>query len=94
MCRPECMVSTDCSQDKTCINQKCVDPCPGTCGLNARCQIVNHNPICSCQNGYTGDPFIQCYLEPSKALFQFYSHSIHLFIFSLNCMLYFRTTCC
>lgn len=75
-CRPECMVSTDCAQDKACINQKCQDPCPGTCGLNARCQIINHNPICSCIAGFTGDPFIRCIKQESKA------SSLKLFLFS------------
>lgn len=64
-CHPECMVSSECAQDKACVNQKCVDPCPGTCGLNARCQVVNHNPICSCSAGYTGDPFVRCLKESS-----------------------------
>lgn len=65
-CKPECMVSSECSQDKTCINQKCVDPCPGTCGQNARCHVTNHSPICSCSPGFTGDPFIRCLAEESK----------------------------
>lgn len=66
-CRPECVVSSDCAQDKSCMNQRCKDPCPGTCGLHARCQIVNHNPICSCPSGYSGDPFVRCIKEqPSK----------------------------
>lgn len=67
-CRPECMVSSECAQDKACVNQKCVDPCPGTCGLNARCQVVNHNPICSCSPGYTGDPFVRCLHEGTVIL--------------------------
>ncbi|RZC36332.1 hypothetical protein BDFB_000146 [Asbolus verrucosus] len=46
------MVSADCPQNRACINSKCQDPCPGTCGINARCQIVNHNPICSCPANY------------------------------------------
>lgn len=65
-CRPECTISADCFQDKACIGQKCKDPCPGTCGLNAKCQVVNHNPICSCPPGYTGDPFLRCLVEESK----------------------------
>lgn len=65
-CRPECMVSADCPQISACINQKCQDPCPGTCGVNARCQVVNHNPICSCSPGYTGEPFVRCIPEESK----------------------------
>ncbi|EAT34892.1 AAEL012905-PA [Aedes aegypti] len=63
-CRPECVTSSECSLDKACVNQKCVDPCPGTCGTNARCNVNNHSPICSCQSGYTGDPFTRCYPNP------------------------------
>lgn len=65
-CRPECVISTDCAQNKACINQRCEDPCVGTCGLNARCQVINHNPVCICMNGYTGDPFSGCLKEESK----------------------------
>lgn len=67
-CRPECIVSSECPQDKACVNKKCVDPCPNTCGLNARCQVITHNPICSCTSGYTGDPFTKCSPEESKLL--------------------------
>lgn len=59
-CRPECIVSSECSLDKACINQKCADPCPNTCGLGAQCTTKNHNPICACPPGYTGDPFLRC----------------------------------
>lgn len=65
-CRPECVVSSECASDKACLNQKCVDPCPGTCGQNAQCQVINHSPICSCRSGYTGDPFSRCYRIPRK----------------------------
>lgn len=70
-CRPECVVSSECTLDKACINQKCTDPCPGTCGLNAKCQVVNHSPICSCNPGDTGDPFARCYPIPRKNYLQF-----------------------
>jgi hypothetical protein len=43
-----------------CIEQKCVDPCPGTCGANAKCDVRNHSPICTCIDGYTGNPFTEC----------------------------------
>lgn len=62
-CRPECIVSADCTQNTACIEHRCKDPCVGTCGLNANCQVVNHNPICSCTSGYTGDPFFECVEE-------------------------------
>ena len=62
-CRPECITSNECPQNEACNNQKCVDPCPGTCGINAKCQVLSHNPICSCPPRYTGDPFIRCQIE-------------------------------
>lgn len=65
-CRPECVVSSECAQDKACLNKKCQDPCPGTCGQNARCQVVSHNPICSCSPDFTGDPFVRCVPKISK----------------------------
>lgn len=60
-CRPECSVNSDCVQNMACANFKCKDPCPGTCGLLAKCSVVNHNPICSCPYRMTGDPFVRCY---------------------------------
>lgn len=65
-CRPECVTSNECPTNKACINQKCTDPCPGTCGQGANCQVVHHSPICSCRSGFTGDPFTRCYPVPSK----------------------------
>lgn len=59
-CRPECVNSQECSLNLACLNQKCRDPCIGTCGINARCTVVNHNPICSCPSHYDGNPFARC----------------------------------
>lgn len=59
-CRPECSSNSDCPPNRACQNQRCVDPCPGTCGLYAKCTVVNHNPFCSCNERYTGNPFAQC----------------------------------
>lgn len=59
-CRPECRVSSECSSDRACINNRCADPCPNICGIGSVCHTTNHNPICACPSGYTGDPFQQC----------------------------------
>lgn len=59
-CRPECTRNDDCSNHLNCINQKCVDTCPGSCGVNAECRVHNHNVICTCFNGYEGDPTRGC----------------------------------
>lgn len=59
-CRPECTTSADCAKNRACYNQKCIDPCPGVCGTQAICQVYNHNPICTCPEKYSGNPFIRC----------------------------------
>lgn len=63
-CRPECVVSAECPFDRVCVNQKCINPCPDPCGRNAICRVINRNPICSCQQGFTGDAFTICFPVP------------------------------
>lgn len=65
-CRPECTINPECTRSLACMNQKCRDPCPGSCGSNALCSVINHNPTCSCQTGYTGDPFQGCVPVPGR----------------------------
>lgn len=60
MCRPECILNNECPQNKACIKNKCMDPCPGTCGQNALCEVYNHVPMCRCPQGMIGNAFIQC----------------------------------
>lgn len=60
-------MNAECQSNKACMNNKCKDPCPGTCGQNAECQVINHSPTCSCYNGYTGDPFRYCHIiQPQR----------------------------
>lgn len=61
-CRPECVQNSDCDRSKACVNNKCKDPCPGVCGINAECRVQNHAPICLCLIGYEGDPTRSCQL--------------------------------
>ena len=63
-CRPECVINSECPPNKACIQQKCGDPCIGACGINAKCDVANHNAICSCPYDYIGDPFSQCLPKP------------------------------
>lgn len=60
-CRPECVVSAECPLNKACIALQCNDPCVGQCGTHATCHVINHSPICSCMERFTGDPFSRCY---------------------------------
>lgn len=34
-CRPECVVNSDCPSDKSCIAERCRNPCDGSCGVNS-----------------------------------------------------------
>lgn len=72
-CRPECVMNTDCAMDRSCFNNKCVDPCSGVCGQNAECRVTNHAPSCSCLPGYTGNPLHACTPVLSKTFFLYFS---------------------
>ena len=63
-CRPECVINSECPPSLACVNLKCANPCVGVCGINAKCDVVGHNPICSCPVGYIGDPFTSCRERP------------------------------
>ena len=55
-CEPyECLENPDCITTLACVNLKCVDPCK--CAINADCTARNHEGICVCRTGYTGDPY-------------------------------------
>lgn len=80
-CRPECSISAECPLNEACNNHKCINPCIGTCGYGARCEVINHNPICSCPNQYTGNPFSQCIpIGKSYDHFLFYCHANKLWL--------------
>lgn len=67
-CRPECTINSECASALACISEKCRDPCPGSCGISAVCSVINHIPICSCIEGYTGNPFTSCQPSPRKII--------------------------
>lgn len=76
VCKPECVLNTDCASDKVCQNQKCADPCPGTCGDNSECRVINHLPSCNCLPNFTGDPYTYCFVmtKECKNTTIFYNH--------------------
>ena len=67
-CKPECSINPECPQHLACIQNKCKDPCPGVCGVHARCSVQNHSPVCRCDPGYIGDPFSACYTPPTSKM--------------------------
>lgn len=55
---PGCTKNDDCPNDESCINRMCRNPCD--CGVDAECLVRDHRPICSCKDGYEGNPNIAC----------------------------------
>lgn len=77
-CRPECSIHQDCPSNRACLNQKCKDPCIGTCGFNARCTTQNHQPSCTCMEDHEGDPYAGCNQRQGKSHF-YYSFVVFCF---------------
>lgn len=53
-----CRSNNECELGQACINGKCSSPCQ--CGINALCDVINHQGVCKCPPGYTGNPNIAC----------------------------------
>ncbi|XP_065203142.1 fibroblast growth factor receptor 2-like [Planococcus citri] len=68
MCKPECNSDSECPQNKSCRELKCQNVCVGKCIYNAQCQMINHEPICSCLPGFTGNPFEYCTKEEDDSI--------------------------
>lgn len=68
-CRPECTMNSDCPRNRACVNQRCIDPCPGVCGQSATCDVINHIPTCNCPERTRGDPFVACRPIPKGIYF-------------------------
>ena len=76
-CRPECVLGSDCPSSQTCINNRCVDPCIGTCAPNAECRVINHSPVCNCLTGYSGNGFDACQPIPAVGMLIVYYYNYY-----------------
>jgi hypothetical protein len=92
-CKRECETNSECPSVKACVGFKCQDPCPGTCGQDAICSVLNHVPTCNCPPGYSGDPFYSCRIIPVTGIDSIYLILLFTFhfticLFLLTCILY------
>lgn len=83
-CRPECVISAECAANKACINERCSDPCIGACGVHSICTVLNHNSLCQCEPGFTGDPFSSCTEIPKRKTFYFFPYSLSMSALSVS----------
>ena len=60
-----CSGDLDCPDYAACENRLCINPCAirDPCAPSANCKVVNHNPVCTCPDGYIGDPRTDCRLR-------------------------------
>lgn len=57
-CTPshQCKSNTDCDDDLTCAQGKCIEPCAlRECGRHAQCVSINRQASCQCPSGHLGD---------------------------------------
>lgn len=67
-----CSSDQDCNDRESCINRICRNPC--NCGNNAECFIRDHRPVCSCLEGYDGDPYRACRIVGCRSNSECESH--------------------
>ncbi|KAK0179436.1 hypothetical protein PV327_005188 [Microctonus hyperodae] len=56
----KCESDKDCSKIHQCIGSECLNPCPGSCGIEALCYVTNQTISCECPRCYVGDPHKKC----------------------------------
>uniref|UniRef100_A0A336LRL7 CSON012020 protein n=1 Tax=Culicoides sonorensis TaxID=179676 RepID=A0A336LRL7_CULSO len=58
----DCNNDSECFYNQACVDYRCVDLCkpPSICGLNANCTTRAHKTVCSCPEGFSGDPAQEC----------------------------------
>lgn len=59
---PECYKNDDCPDDRTCRNERCINPCreDNACARSAFCYVKQHQPVCTCPPGFLGHPTTEC----------------------------------
>ena len=56
-----CSNDQECPDYNACFNSVCKDPCASDpCATEAFCSTRNHQAQCSCPEGWTGDPTVEC----------------------------------
>lgn len=57
----ECTKDSDCPFEKSCFEQKCINPCQRRlCGIKAECKVEYHQARCLCPKGLQGNPIVEC----------------------------------
>ena len=57
-----CYENDECPLFNACENTKCINPCAerNPCAPSAICKVINHEPECTCPDGFIGSPLTDC----------------------------------
>ena len=57
-----CDSNRECPDYTACRNSRCINPCAvdDPCAPSASCKVIGHEPVCTCPDGYIGDPRTRC----------------------------------
>ena len=57
-----CLINDECPLYAACRNRQCINPCAeeNPCAPTAICKVINHEPECTCPDGYIGSPLTDC----------------------------------
>lgn len=67
--KPQCVIDSECNDKEKCISGTCIEACRiDRCGVNAICTSRNHQAICSCAPGYTGNAHYECTNVPKGVI--------------------------
>ena len=60
-----CDWNSHCPDDTACDNRQCINPCAigDPCDSSAICKVINHEPVCTCPDGYIGNLNTRCELR-------------------------------
>ena len=85
-----CESNQECPDYNACQNRKCINPCAedDPCAPSANCKVIGHQPVCTCPDGYIGDPRTECKLRKHDQNFIYLSfHDKKIFsVHSTNCI--------
>lgn len=75
-----CDGDDECPDYNACRNKKCINPCAedDPCAQSANCKVIDHQPVCTCPDGFIGDPRTECRSRKNKT-----NHLIKIFFFSM-----------
>ena len=74
-----CLINDECPLYAACRNRQCINPCAedNPCAPSAICKVINHEPECTCPDGFIGSPLTDCRPRKCWSIIQKKKRSCH-----------------